>query len=71
MDTSKPHFKATISLVHSEREAAPFLFGYLLRDISDDRLCAALAAYRRHAEELEELEQRSDEPDEQATDPQV
>jgi hypothetical protein len=57
MPEAKPHRTAVLKLVHDEREAAPFLFGYLLADIPDSTLCNALAAWRRHVEELEQLEE--------------
>jgi len=54
MTHSRPHLTAVIREIRRDEEALPFLLGYLLSDLPDDKLCMALAAWKRHNVDLAE-----------------
>lgn len=56
MGTNQQHFPAVIVVCRTHGDALPFMLGYLLGDIPDGRLQAALAAWTGHLRDLEELE---------------
>jgi hypothetical protein len=56
MGTNHQHMSAVIRTARIHDDALPFLLGYLLRDIPEDLLCQALAAWAGHLRDLEELE---------------
>lgn len=61
MSMRQAHFRALLSLIASEKDAAAFVVGYLLTDITDQHLCDALRAWTRHCEELAKLDEKDPE----------
>jgi hypothetical protein len=56
MGTNQQHLSAVIRTARIHDDALPFLLGFLLREIPEDLLCQALAAWTGHLRQLEGLE---------------
>jgi hypothetical protein len=56
MGTNQQHFTAVVRTCRIHDDALPFILGYLLSEIPDERLCQALAGWTAHLRQLEELE---------------
>lgn len=56
MGSNQQHLTAVLRICRIHDDALPFMLGFLLIDLPEQKLCDALAAWTGHLRALEELE---------------